>query len=179
MAEIKTPVPVKLICGVIAADEEVLSAALRELASVYGKIDCESPVIPFDFTDYYEREMGKNLIRRFAAFHNLIDPGALPDIKINTNNIEKKIAAVFSETSARPVNLDPGYISASKLVLATVKDFSHRIYLRDGIYGEITLSFKGGAFTHMEWTFPDYRTRPYKEFFEKVRSIYMRQLKDL
>ena len=179
MAEINTPIPVKLICGVIAASEEILSAALEELAAAYGDIDCESPVIPFNFTDYYEKQMGRNLLRRFAAFSDLINPGTLPDTKIATNNIEKKIAGDFPDGPSRPVNLDPGYISASKLVLASTKNFSHRIYLRDGIYGEITLSFRGGTFTHLEWTFPDYRSRLYKEFFEKVRSIYMRRLKDL
>ena len=177
MADIKPPEPVKLICGIIAVSEDALSAAIDKLKDKYGEVDLESEIIPFDFTDYYEKEMGKNLLRKFVSFVKLIDPGALADVKMNTNALEEKIAKDLAGRAARLVNLDPGYVTPSKLVLATAKDFSHRIYLRDGIYAEITLVFREGRFAHFEWTFPDYRTEKYKRFFEKVRSLYKRQIR--
>jgi len=177
MATIKLPEPVKLICGIIAVSEEALSAAIDELKRGYGQVDLESEIIPFDFTDYYEEEMGKNLLRKFVSFVKLIDAGALADIKINTNELEGKIARDLAAGGKRPVNLDPGYVTQSKLVLATAKDFSHRIYLREGIYAEVTLVFRKGGFTHFDWTFPDYRTERYKRFFEEVRALYKRQIR--
>lgn len=177
MGEIKKVEPVKLISGIIAISEGAISKAVQELRTEFGEIDIESELIPFTFTDYYEEEMGKNLLRKFVSFSTFIDPAALPDIKIQTNSLEKKIADELASASQRPVNLDPGYVSSSKLVLATTKNFSHRIYLRDGIYAEVTLSFKGGKFAHFDWTYPDYRTERYKNFFEKVRAAYMTKIK--
>jgi hypothetical protein len=178
VADRETSEAVKLICGIIAVNENAVSVAIDALKSEYGEIDLESDVMPFDFTDYYEEEMGKGLLRKFVAFAELIDPGALADIKIRTNELEKRIAKDKAEGAKRPVNLDPGYVEASKLVLATTKNFSHRIYLRDGIYGEVTLIVGKGRFMHFDWTFPDYRTEKYKSFFEAVRALYRKQLQE-
>ena len=176
MGKIHSVRPVKLICGIIAVDENVLSLASEELRRAFGDTDSQSDIIPFDFTDYYEREMGKDLLRRFVTFRDLVDPGLLPDIKISTNEIERAIAGESDCSPGRPVNLDPGYVSESKLVLASVKNFAHRVYLRDGVYAEVTLHFKKEGAVHHEWTFPDFRTDKYKRFFEDVRVAYRAQL---
>jgi hypothetical protein len=127
----------------------------------------------FDFTAYYESEMGANLLRKFIAFERPVSPADLAEIKLWTNGVE----ASFSEAAAsrrppvrRPINLDPGYVTLSKLVLATTKDHAHRIYLDRGIYAEVTLRFLKGAFEPMPWTYPDYRTEAYRRFFEGVRA---------
>ena len=138
----------------------------------FGKIDFESPLIPFLHTDYYEEEVGRNLERKFIGFQKLISPENISRVKIVTNKIEKKLSA----GDKRQVNLDPGYISASKLVLASTKNYSHRLYLKRGIYGEVTLSYRDKNFRPLPWTYPDYKTDKYLEVFGQIRKIYLNQL---
>ncbi|MEW6607615.1 MAG: DUF4416 family protein [bacterium] len=173
MGEIKLPKPVKLIVGMISGDNKLFELAQQKLMERFGEIDFFSQILPFDSTNYYSHEMGISLKRKFISFAILIDPGQLPDIKIFTNLTEKE----FSFDSKRRINLDPGYISLSKLVLATTKDYQHRIYLRDGIYGEVTLRFKSKEFQNWEWTYPDYRTETYQKIFLEIRKLYVEQLK--
>ncbi|MDD5775195.1 MAG: DUF4416 family protein, partial [Candidatus Omnitrophica bacterium] len=134
----------------------------------FGPIDYESPELPFKHTDYYRREFGTCLIRRFIAFSRLIVPSALASIKIRTNKIEHKT----SRSGKRLVNIDPGYIDMAKLVLASTKDFCHRIYLDRGIFAEITLVYRKDSFTRQEWTYPDYRTPEYIAVFNRIRKDY-------
>jgi hypothetical protein len=70
----------------------------------------------------------------------------------------------------RPLNLDPGYLTLGKLLLASTKDFAHRIYLGRGIYAEVTLQYKHGAWRHHEYTFADYRRADYQRFFSQCRE---------
>jgi len=172
MSEIIPVAPVKLFCGMIAANEKIIVEAKDRLRKFFGEIDLESDLIPFDFTDYYRVEMGESLLRKFISFSDLIDPGRLARIKIQTNGIEKELTVEMSGLR-RTVNLDPGYISADKLVLATTKNFSHRIYLGEGIYAEVTLNFKKGTCVFFDWTYPDFKSGKYTPFFLKVRQNYM------
>lgn len=174
MREIRPVLPVKLFCGIIAMSEEVILDAKNELKNLFGEIDLESDLFPFDFTDYYRNEMGDKLFRKFVSFSDLIDPGRLAGIKIQTNAIEQKLAVTFEGNLKRRANLDPGYISADKLVLATTKNFSHRIYLREGIYAEVTLNFKGKGCIYFNWTYPDFKSGKYTTFFLEVRERYLR-----
>ena len=144
------------------------------LCKYFGKTDFESEIINFNFTRYYQKEMGPNLKRKFISFAKLIDPAGLADIKILTNKIEDK----FSINGNRRVNIDPGYIDLAKLILASTKDFAHRIYLSKGIYAEITLFYKGNSFKSRDLTYPDYRTDKYIEIFNHLRQIYAQQIKD-
>lgn len=169
MTEIRPVVPVKLFCGMIAVNEEIILRAKEEMRKLFGGIDLESDLIPFDFTDYYREEMGEGLLRKFVSFSDLIDPGRLADIKIQTNKLERTLAIESKGRSRRRVNLDPGYVSADKLVLATTKNFSHRIYLRDGIYAEVTLNFKKSGCVYFDWTYPGFRSGKYTPFFLEVR----------
>ena len=168
----KTP-PVKLICGLIFKDEKILQRTKTLLVKKFGTIDLESQIIDFNYTDYYENEFGSGLKRQFISFKKLISPEKLAQIKTQTNTLEKALA----RDKHRRINIDPGYVDMAKLVLATTKDYMHRIYLGKGIFAEITLSYRGKSFQHWAWTYPDYQTPQYKKIFDQVRSIYAQQLK--
>jgi len=164
--------PVKLICGVMfqpTIDIDAVDSALTEL---FGLIDSRSDPFDFSFTDYYEKEMGTGLAKRFYSFHKLIQPDSLASIKNKTNGTE----AIFSVDNKRTVNLDPGYLEESKLVLASTKNFSHRIYLGDKIWGEVTLRYEKGEFVTHPWTYADYAIPLAFEYFRKVRERYRKQL---
>jgi len=164
------PEPVILFCGLIAAGEAVLHRALEPLRARFGGILLRSAILPFDFTDYYESEMGGGLVRQFVAFEEEIDPGCLAAIKLETNRLEQQLAEEAGNVSQRrTVNLDPGYVTPDKVVLATTKNYAHRIYLSNGIYAEVTLNFGKGTVRTFEWTYPDYRTAMAAEFFLAVR----------
>lgn len=169
--------PVKLICGMISAHEELFEKASRLLQERFGEIDLKSEVMPFDHTDYYAKEMGEGLKRLFVSFSRLIPPESLAEIKLFTNGIESMFLKPGTEN--RMINLDPGYVAPNKLVLATTKDYAHRIYLGKGIFAEVTLKFYNGSFRPWEWTYPDYRTEGYIEFFNRVRRIYLDQLRSM
>jgi len=165
--------PVKLFVGMFTEREELFDSARGALGEVYGSVDHVSPVWPFGFTNYYAEEFGENLLRQFITFSELIDPGRLPEIKLLTNNLEQK----FAPQGNRQINLDPGYIDLSKLVLATTKNHQHRIYLGQGIFAEVTLRFTRKSFRPWDWTYPDYRTDHYIQFFNQVRQTYLEQLR--
>lgn len=167
--------PVKLIVGMIAPREELFVAARRELTTVYGQVDHVSPVWPFDSTAYYAQELGANLHRQFLSFVELIDPARLAEVKLYTNALEQE----HSRQGRRQINLDPGYVDLSKLVLATTKNHQHRIYLGQGIYAEVTLRYTHKSFRPWQWTYPDYRTDQYVQFFNQVRETLLQQSREL
>jgi Domain of unknown function (DUF4416) len=170
------PPPVKLITGLILAQEAPVVAVRRQLEAVYGPIDLETALLPFAATRFYEREMGPALQRLFWSFAALITPDTLAGIKRETNAVERAFAVNAGPGWRRRVNLDPGYVDLAKLVLATTKDRQHRLYLGQGIYAEVTLRFTGGRFVPWEWTYPDYQTPEYLAFFDTVRRRYRQQL---
>jgi hypothetical protein len=176
MAEVKRPEPVKLILGMISAEESLFTQVEERIIQRWGEIDFRSPILPFQDTEYYEKEMGANLKRKFLSFESLIDPGQIIQVKLFTNKVEQQF--LYPDSSRRRLNLDPGYISLSKLVLATAKDFEHRIYLGRGIYAEITLNYKRGrGFQPWGWTYPDYRRTDYLDIFNYLHQIYHQQLR--
>ena len=177
MGDVNEPTPVNLICGVLAGRTEWLDEARGDLEAAFGTIEMTSETWPFDFTDYYEAQMGESLLRRFYSFAELIDPGELADVKLKTNAMEADLAARL-DGPERPVNLDPGYVCEGKLVLATTKDQAHRLYLGRGICAECTLGWRDGAFEPWNWTYPDYATEHYRQFFGQVRAGYMAKLTD-
>jgi hypothetical protein len=179
MGDARRPGPVNLICGILAAREQWLDAAKDRLEKAFGYVDLESDVWPFDFTDYYESEMGGPLLRRIYSFAELIQPDNLPMVKRTTNRLEKELSAELEDSPQRPVNLDPGYVDSSKLVLATTKDHAHRLYLGGGIYAESTLRWFQGDFVPWDWTYPDYRTERYRDFFADVRRLHEEKLDNL
>ena len=174
MGKIKRHQPVKLIIGFIYKEDDIFNKAKAILEKWFGKIDYESQALAFIHTDYYETEFGKNLKRKFISFQNLIQPQNLPKIKITTNTIEKKI----SKNGMRSINIDPGYLDMAKLILASTKDYKHRVYLNKGIYAEITLFYQDKTFRPWQWTYPDYKTQEYIAIFNQIRQIYVEQIKD-
>jgi len=178
MGSIKPVKPVKYFCGIIGKNVDIINHAREELVGLMGRIDQESELIPFDFTDYYTEEMGSGLIRQFVSFHELMSPAKLAEIKLATNLIEDKFAAKAGVKMNRVVNLDPGYITAANLILATTKDFSHRIYIGEGIYAEVTLIFKKSGCVFFDWTYPDFKSGKYMGFFQELRRRYMDTTKD-
>lgn len=177
MWEIKEPKPVKLIIGILAANNQCLHTAVDMLNDKFGKTDFISDVWPFDKTDYYKDQTGQRILRQFVSFEKLIEPDKLAKIKHRTNKFEQKLAMVLALPLPRPVNLDPGIIEPSKLVLATTKNYSHRIYIGRKMYAEVTLVFDRGSWCPLPYTYPDYRQQCYFKFFEKVRSRLLEQLK--
>ncbi|MBS3736518.1 MAG: DUF4416 family protein [Candidatus Bipolaricaulota bacterium] len=176
MGEPTEPKPVKLFTGLLTSRPEIFSSVEEELRAEFGPADLESELIPFDFTDYYSEEMGEDIKRKFISFEELIDPGDIADIKLNTNEAEEEFSEELDVDLPRPINIDPGYVGQSKMVLATTKNYSHRIYIRSGIYAEVTFQYKDGSFRALQWTYPDYRSEEYLEFFERVRTRYCEQL---
>jgi len=172
MGIVKRRPPVKLIVGFIFKEENVFIKAKKFLEKRFGKIDFESEEMPFVHTAYYENEFGKDLKRKFISFKKLIPTDSLSQIKIATNKIEKKL----SNPPSRLINIDPGYLNLSKLILATTKDYKHRIYLKEGIYAEVTLFYQDKTFKAWEWTYPDYRTNEYLAIFNQIREVYAQQL---
>ena len=166
-----------LIVGMLSARPELFAAAEAELSALYGPVDLRSPLIEFDFTDYYEREMGGGLKRKFVSFARKIDPGELAEIKHKTNKIEQTLAKQLNIPLPRPVNLDPGIIEPAKLVLATTKNYSHRIYIGKKMYAEVTLIFDKGTWQSLPYTYPDYKQPCYHDFFTKVRTRLLQQLR--
>ncbi len=177
MGAIRPPRRVNLICGLISNDADLMSRAVKMLSEYCGPTDLVSQTWPFDFTDYYEAEMGPGLLRQFASFAELIDPGRLAGIKVETNQLEERLCYECGlPEHQRPVNIDPGYIDLSKLVLATTKNGSHRVYLGDGIYAEVTLHYRTGRWAAWPYTYPDYAADRYHGFFEEVRNLYKAKL---
>jgi hypothetical protein len=178
MWELKEPKPVKLIVGMLASDERCLAAAREAVIAALGPADLVSEAWTFDQTDYYVDEIGPKVLRQFVSFERLIDPGDLAAIKLRTNEIEQQLAATLAMPYPRPVNLDPGVIEPSKLILASTKNFAHRIYIGMKMYAEVTLVFDKGQWRTLPYTFPDYYRPEYQEFLSRVRSRLVEQLRE-
>jgi Domain of unknown function (DUF4416) len=173
MGAAKPPAPVKLIAGLLAASDGLLEQAALTLSECFGKIDATSTAIDWIVSTYYCAEMGPTIRRQFLSFERLIAADELAGAKLATNNMEER----WRTSSGRQVNIDPGYIGATKLVLASTKDSAHRIYLSHGIHAEATLLFVNGTFQPHAHTYPDYAAREALDFFNEVRGIYLQQLR--
>ncbi|MDR3048456.1 MAG: DUF4416 family protein [Elusimicrobiota bacterium] len=174
MGKIGSAEKVKLFCGILSTDENIDKKALSELEKKLGGIDAKSEVMNFKFSDYYNLEMGSNIKRYWISFKNLIFADEIADIKIFTNDIEDS----FAKDGKRLINIDPGYLTQANVILATTKNFSHRIYLQKGIYAEVTTIYnKKDGFIKLPWSYPDYMSAPAKDFLLKVRKNLLGQLK--
>jgi len=176
MAQPKSFALVKLICGVIFGDVSLYDRAKILLVDRHGPADLESPVFDFDLTDYYEQDMGPGLKRRFMSFERLAPPEKLAEIKIETNGLEDSLREEAG-AALRAVNIDPGYLTASALVMATAKDFSHRIPLAHGIYAHLEFLFTKTDARFLDWTYPDMKRDGLRQFFLEVRKRYLEQLR--
>ncbi len=176
MSNPKKPDPAKLIISVLIREKEVFPKVLQELENLAGPVEHQSEWLDFDFTSYYEKEMGSPLFRQMLAFENLIEQDDLAGIKLATNTIEK----TYEICGCRLVNLDPGYLLSSRFILATGKEYSHRIYIGGpGIYADLTLMYTKKGFQALDWTYPDYQSKEILGFLTKVRDQYVVKLKEM
>ncbi|HEY5648705.1 MAG TPA: DUF4416 family protein [Nitrospiria bacterium] len=166
----RQPEPVALFIGMISPDPPLFSEAGGVLQDHFGPLSFQSPIFNWNHSRYYEEEMGRPLWRHFLFFDRLIPPETLADVKRLTNGLENRWA-LGGAARKRRINLDPGYVDLPKVVLASTKDFSHRIYLGRGIFAETTLIFKGGEFTSLPYTYPEFRKPAFRLMFRNVRDI--------
>ncbi len=170
MGAIKSPVPGKLFVGMISADADLFTQAAGKLVCQFSAVDLKSEIIHFSHSAYYSQEMGEGLLRQWISIKEFIAQDDLPQVKLWTNKLDAELA----DNGRRRINLDPGYLTAAKVVLASTKDFSHRIYLSQGIYAEVTLSYNRSlGWTPCKWTYPDYKDNLC--FFKKLRQLYFNQ----
>jgi len=172
MGTITDPAPVKLFIGMLSNEISLFDELIERLVNIYGAPDLESPVLPWAHSDYYADEMGTELKRKFIFFAQLIDPASIARIKLKTNELEQRY---LNERGGRRINLDPGYLDSAKLVLVSTKDFSHRIYLDQGIYGEVTLIYSKNDYQPLLYTYRDYRSEEYLSVFRKARELYKKK----
>ena len=192
MGEPTQPDPVMLIVAAFSGQQPAITWATEQLELRYGPVAIESPLFDFVETDYYQATMGPELKKQFFGFCQLIDPSAIAGIKLETNQLESSYSRLRStdlrspascpngaQAPGRPLNIDPGYLSAGKLVLATTKNQAQRNYLGQGIYAEVTLRYQQEQFVPWPWTYANYGREDYREFFRKARVVYLRLLKNV
>jgi hypothetical protein len=172
MGSESTHSPVKLIVPALYSDENLLDRAIERLEKEFGTIDRKVEPFVFDFTHYYDEEMGLPIRRSFYSFEHLIYPEELAAVKKFTNRLELELAA----DGLRKVNLDPGYLTEAKFVLATTKDQQHRIYIAAASTrrSRSTIRQRWKAY---DWTYPDYASDRYRDIFKSLRELYVAQLK--
>jgi len=171
--DLKIPPKALVICGVIYSPQVSLSEIKSSTEASFGNIILEAGPVPFTWTSYYEREMGKGLLRSFFAFETLMAQDSLADMKHQAMALEEK----WMVNGSRMVNIDPGILTAERLVLATTKNFTHRIYLGKGIFGDLTLIYQKGGFSFLDWTYPDYRSEIAIDFLTRARRLYLDLIK--
>lgn len=173
MREIQLPIPVKLFIGMLSPEPALFNTCAEIVCREHGTVDYQSEIVPWTNSEFYQEEMGPGIYRKFIFFEQLMDPGDLSAIKIDTTGIERSLAVQAGNRTRRRINLDPGYVTEAKVVLATTKDYSHRLYIGKGIYAEVTLRYanKDRSFTPFDHTYLDYRSETYITMFNKAREL--------
>ena len=167
MSRRKTPPHARLIFSVIYRDDEDFENTVRAIHGRIGRIEYAGGPFPFDRSDYYEREMGAPLFRRFLLAADDVPREDLVQAKLSAESIESE----FSADGKRNVNIDPGLLTDENVVLATGKNYSHRIYLRDGVYADLTLVFEKGEYRPLPWTYPDFASPEIRTFLTMLRTL--------
>jgi hypothetical protein len=170
MAPLHDPPQIAWLCGILAAGPGWLDRARTALSQRVAPVAFAGPVRPFEFTDYYADQMGSDLLRQLVALDSGAPADDLARTKVLTNQLEAELSAEASHGPDRPVNLDPGYLTLANLVLASCKNFAHRIYLGSGVFAEVTLLFRQGSWQSLDWTFPDYASGLYDETLTEIRN---------
>lgn len=177
MGQTRPPLPVMLVAAISSRYETTFEWALERMVARWGPLWMTGERFDFAHTEFYQRTMGDGIKKQMFAFETLIDPGELSSIKLQSNEIEEEYNATHQHDWPRPINIDPGYITEAKLVLATVKNRDHRVYIGNRIYAEVTLSYYHHRWNGSRWTYPDYMTPENLEFFTKCRNELRRQMK--
>ncbi|KJU85414.1 GTP-binding protein [Candidatus Magnetobacterium bavaricum] len=156
-----------LFCGLLYFNSVVCDVAIGALAGAFGRVALQSEEFQWDYYRHYADELGHPIYRCFIVIEGLFDSGAIADVKCRTNELENDL----SISGKRQVNIDPGYITLAKVVLASTKNYAHRVYLRDGIYAEVTLLYntRGTYMSHL-FTYPDYKEPATIKFLLQARK---------
>jgi hypothetical protein len=178
MAEPRPHVPVLLVVAALSRHPEALAWARDRLERDFGPVGLAGEPYAFTQTSYYEPEMGTGLRKQLLAFHDLVAPERLAAVKLHANALERELAETGGYAEARPLNLDPGVLELGKFLLATTKDQAHRVYLRDGVFAEVTLRYEAGAFEPWPWTYADYRLDEVRAFLKTAREYYKGRLRE-
>lgn len=173
MSKPRDPLPAKLVVGILLNDKSLLDEIYRKLERWFGRVDMVSGWMDFDFTTYYADEMGDTLHRRMLVFKELFNQESLAEAKLATNDLEKEYAV----DDKRRVNIDPGYLLNERFVLATGKNYTHRIYIGSGIYADLTLIYQHGDYRSLPWTYPDYKDETMISFLKQVRGKFAADLR--
>jgi len=178
MGNLLAPKPVKLFLGMISREPGLFTECTRLFAQEFGAVDLVSSVLPWDHSEYYRDEMGTGLLRMFIFFEPPADPELLASVKHRAIMIETSFSEPTAPAVRRRINLDPGYLTEAKVVLATTKDFPHRIYIGRSIYAESTLHYHkdSRSFQPVEHTYPDFRTEDCLKLFNKARDTLRSRL---
>jgi hypothetical protein len=179
MGKLLAPKPVKIFLGMISREPELFTECTRLFAQEFGPVDLLSSVIPWDQSAYYQEEMGTGLLRMFIFFGPPADPELLAAVKHHAIRVEASFSEPAAAAVRRRINLDPGYLTEAKVVLATTKDFPHRIYIGRSIYAESTLHYDKHkrSYQPVEHTYPDFRTEYCLKLFNGARDILRSRLR--
>jgi hypothetical protein len=169
MSTMRLPPPAKLVCSLFSRDVELIHRAAGALVRIFGPLDWQSLMMPFDCTSYYEHEFGTGLQRQFVGFARAVNQGSLVDIKHAASKLEHE----FGTGGRRKVNIDPGILTAERLVLTTGKNFTHRVYLGRGVFADLTLIYQRNSFRPLPWTYPDYASPQMIAFWNTVRRSFL------
>lgn len=170
----REPKAAKYFVALLSSTRELLDRVEADLVPILGAMDTRSEALPWAASQYYEKEMGSGLLRRFVSCESLASPEELAEVKLRTQEVEARYCA---PSGRRQINLDPGYLDSFKVVLASTKNASQRIYLRSGIYAEATLFYYDAGFHGLSYTYPDYLWPMALDFFTKIRAGYLAQLR--
>ncbi len=172
MAEPKPHKPVLFFCGILASTDAALEIAQSRLQALLGRIEIETTPYQHKYTSYYKKQMGDNILRKFVAFLPLRQPTELKTLKLKTNETEQELADELKTPFARPVNLDPGYLDEPRVVLASCKDYNHRIALGDGVFADLHLIYRRTlGYMGLEWSYQDYTDEVANDFFLQCRKL--------
>jgi hypothetical protein len=168
MPPLPLPIPVKLFIAAIYHPYAPSAVFMKHCVAEFGEPDYMGSPVPFEGTDYYTPEMGSGLLRFFFSFGRLIDPESLPAVKIACIALEDR----FRLAGGRLVNLDCGYLDYDRVVLASTKSGPFKLYLGQGIWGDMTLHYEKRIFIPFPWTFADFKTDRYHPDLMAIRELY-------
>src|SRR5262245_52978599 len=174
--------PARLFFGIITGFEQLIDDLRERISARFGELapEDESPWFPFPDTRTYAKSMGGGPLRRKFLF--LRDPwpqDGLAAVKRAAIEIEDQVQGTGEFPVSRAVNIDPGLLNDCRIILASTKDHAHRLYRGDGIWEEITLVFRDGAFEPLPWTYRDFRSPEYAGYFAPIRARHLRSLLEL
>jgi hypothetical protein len=166
------PDSAELVISLLSAKQNPLEVIQKDLECIFGPVEDVVGPLKFEFTTYYDMELGKGIRRWIISFANVVDPSGLAEIKLATNEIEQR----YSKEGRRQFNLDPGLITLGNFVLATGKNNAHRVYLNKGIFADLTLIFRRASYGPLEWTYPDYSDSVLLDVLNRIRESYKQKL---